>query len=82
MDIENQPDNPKEIINPLIESMPTIKAAKSAETKVQVALRVRPFVQKEILDKDQKCTHCYCESKQVKTFSSIKVDIPSILNVQ
>lgn len=38
---------------------------KSAETKVEVAVRVRPFISKEILNRDEKCVQTFRETNQV-----------------
>ena len=45
------------------------KAVKNNETsKVQVALRVRPFVPKEIIQNEAKCVTCYLQTNQVIKF--------------
>ena len=38
---------------------------KAPDTKVKVALRVRPMIPKELADKEQKCVTCHCNNNQV-----------------
>jgi len=64
MDIEKNLDAPKDTTT-ASESAGNNRYIKPAETKVQVALRVRPFIQKEILDNEQKCVKCFTETNQV-----------------
>ena len=47
------------------EAPPSLRPNQPAETKVKVAVRVRPFIHKEIMDNEQKCTQCYLETGQV-----------------
>lgn len=42
------------------------RQSKSAETKVEVAVRVRPFISKEILNRDEKCVQTFRETNQVR----------------
>ena len=51
------------------------KNLKNNETsKVQVALRVRPFVPKEIIENEAKCVTCYLQTNQViKIFCRLKI---------
>jgi hypothetical protein len=69
MDIEKHSEPPREQII-ATEFSTSGKLSKPAETKVQVALRVRPFVEKETMAKEQKCTRCNCDGKQVNPFAS------------
>jgi len=52
-----------------IEVPSSFKPNQSTETKVKVALRIRPFIHKEIIDNEQKCTQCFLETKQVHPLS-------------
>ena len=49
----------------LSETLQHAKQNQSTETKVKVALRVRPFISKEIVDNEQKCLQCFEQSNQV-----------------
>jgi len=66
-------EKPEESINQssaVPEANGMTKSSRGAETKVQVALRVRPPISKEILNKDTKCVECYTMTNQVHKFPS------------
>ncbi len=65
MEIEKPEDAPKE--TPLVPEANVMNKSttKGAETKVQVALRVRPPISKEILNRESKCVECYGLTNQV-----------------
>lgn len=44
------------------------KDSKPIETKVKVALRVRPMIGKEIASNEQKCITCDTKTNQVRFF--------------
>ncbi len=48
------------------------KESKPIETKVKVALRVRPMVAKEIASNEQKCVACDTKTNQVRFLLLVK----------
>jgi len=64
MDQGNSPNVHEEDFQPN-EPPSSLKPNQPTETKVKVALRIRPFIHKEIIDNEQKCTQCFPETKQV-----------------
>ena len=67
MEIE-KPEEPIKESSAVPEASGMNKSARGAETKVQVALRVRPPISKELLNKDSKCVECYTLTNQVSCF--------------
>lgn len=43
----------------------SLKPPQAAETKVRVAVRVRPFISKEVADNEQSCVSCFSQTNQV-----------------
>ena len=70
----------------LSETLQHTKQSQSTETKVKVALRVRPFISKEIVDNEQKCLQCFDQSNQVTlhyvhdSSLSLTLSISQVLN--
>ena len=64
MEIEKAGENTRDSLVNMDTTAPN-KSPKGPETKVQVALRVRPPISKEILNKEQPCVQCYPMTGQV-----------------